>query len=399
MAAPASAVLPAVRADEGLDVAWDAAGLRQLLEGWSHPMLDRRSFLTIAGAALTQPAWHALDHPVPSLAAGRSSEARVEGRLLDLIEDIVAHAQRLDDQQGGGAADFVEAQFTHVAQLLRRASYDSRSGRRLAAAAAQLAQTAGFMAYDAGRDGAAQRWYLTGLRAAHAAGDPGLSASILGLMSNQAVTLGLRADATQLGSAAAESASHAPPIVQALLASRGSLAYAASGDLTGYRHALDRISSALGRAETAGEPAPRWAAYVSATELDAITGRGMVLLASQMPTRAPHLLAEAEQLLTARAHTDPDEVPQRSALRHSAWLALVHAQTGDLDQAVAAGRACLPRLRTVNSVRSARLLGRLRRELAPHASRSTAVRRLLSDLDAPLSPSATADSGSTRISG
>ncbi|MFB9321926.1 hypothetical protein ACFF2X_31270 [Cryptosporangium minutisporangium] len=237
------------------------------------------------------------------------------------------------------------------------------------------------MAYDAGHDGAAQRWYLTGLRAAHAAADPGLSASILGLMSNQAITLGALADATQLGSAASEAAAKSPPVVQALLAARVSLAHAASGDLTAHRYACDRMRGALKSAEVGGEPVPRWATYVTPTELDAIAGRGMVMLAGHVPgSRAKHLLIEAEQLLVGRARTGAGEVPQRSALRHGAWLALAHVRTGELDSAVAAGRQCLPRLRTVASVRSVRLLGRLRRELAPHARRSIEVSELLREL-------------------
>ncbi|MEU1813358.1 hypothetical protein [Micromonospora aurantiaca (nom. illeg.)] len=195
-------------------------------------MPTRRTIIAVTGAALTTPAWAALHQPVPNLAAAAGDGGPVSPPLLDMIDTVVAHAQQLDDNQGGAARGFVNDQFAAVARLLRRASYNPAAGRRLAAALAQLAQTAGFMAFDAGQDGAAQRWYLTALRAAHGAAEPGLTASILALMSNQAADRGHALDALQLAAAAQESAKTTPPAVRALVAARSSLAHAVAGDLT-----------------------------------------------------------------------------------------------------------------------------------------------------------------------
>jgi hypothetical protein len=135
-----------VPADEGLDVAWNEDGLLELLEGWSDPMVSRRSFLAVSGLALTGPAWQALDHPPPKWLAREGATARVSPPLLDLVEDIVARAQKIDDEQGSSAAVFVADQFASVGHLLRQGSYRGPDGRRLAAASAHLAQTAGIMA-------------------------------------------------------------------------------------------------------------------------------------------------------------------------------------------------------------------------------------------------------------
>ncbi|MDG4780053.1 hypothetical protein O7614_10415 [Micromonospora sp. WMMD961] len=334
--------------------------------------------IAVTGAALTAHAWSALHQPNPNLIAAAGDGGPVTPPLLDMIDTVVAHAQQLDDHQGGAAREFVSDQFSAVARLLRRASYNAEAGRRLASALAQLAQTAGFMAFDANEDGLAQRWYLTALRAAHAARDPGLAASILALMSNQAADRGHALDALQLASAAQESAAKTPPAVRSLVAARSSLAHAVAGDLTSFFHMRENTLALLGTAPDA--PLPRWASYIDRVELDAITGRGLVVLAERVPIQRPRLLRQAERLLYPRAHTSPTDSPQRSALRHGAWLSLAHNAAGDLDLAVSTARLALGRLPAVSSVRSVALLHRLHDELAPAAPRLLAVRDILREL-------------------
>ncbi|MCF3105373.1 hypothetical protein IPZ58_27835 [Streptomyces roseoverticillatus] len=342
-------------------------------------VIRRRTFAALTGAALTTPAWKLLDTPAPDLATSHAT-GRVREPVVRFVEETVAYAQQIDDQQGS-ALSFVADQFHAVAGILRRDSYDAPIGHRLAAAAAQLAQTAGFMAYESKHDGLAQRWYLTGLRAAHAAADRPLAASILSLMSNQAATLGKHCDALQLADAAQEAAADAPTTVQALIHARSGLAHAATGDVGGFRrtrdHALAQLDT-LTRQPT--EPGPRWAYYASPTELDAIAGRSLVVLARRIPALQDRLLAEAEDLLRARALED-DPAFQRSALRHSAWLALAHTQRGQIEQAVACGERALDRLPTVTSSRATGLLWRLRQDLEGPASRATAARPFVARLE------------------
>ncbi|MEV5750009.1 hypothetical protein AB0L00_19485 [Actinoallomurus sp. NPDC052308] len=349
----------------------------RLLEEWSNPMLTRRTFMVVSGTTLTRHAWQWSQAPVPVLASAAREGDRVTEPMLELVEDIVARCRRLDERHGAAGAAFVADQFACVSRLLRRSRYDARTGRRLTSALAQLAQTSGFMAFDSARDGEAQRWYLTGLRAAHAAGDRALAASILGLMSNQATEIGETGDALQLATAAQEAASQGSSTVRALIAARSGLASAAAGDLATFQ----RLRAQTLELHERGEAAPHWASYVTRTELDAIAGRGMVVLARRMPTHRGRLLAEAEELLRDRARTDPTGEPQRSAFRHGAWLGLAHAQAGDLDQALAAAHRSMNRLPGVTSARSVGLLQRLGGELAPHARRSPEVKSLLRDLE------------------
>jgi hypothetical protein len=366
---------PALRADHEMDLPWDGPGLLSLL---GEPVPTRRTVISVAGAALTSPAWAALQHPAPALLSAAANGGPVTPPLLRMIAAIVSEAQKLDDQQGGAARDYVGDQFSAVSRLLRRDSYDEPTGRRLAAALAQLAQTAGFMAYDAYDDGCAQRWYFTALRAAHAAGDPALKASILALMSNQAADQGHPLDAIQLASAAQEAAVGAPSAVRSLVATRSTLAYAAAGDLSGFSRMRDNTLQLLDTASD--DPAPTWVAYVDRVELDAITGRGLVVLAGQLPTQRRPLLRQAKHLLHARAHTAITEAPQRSALRHGAWLSLAHIADNELDLAVTSARAAINRLPAVSSVRSVALLHQVQDQLQPAAARSAAVRTLVNDL-------------------
>ncbi|WP_329431181.1 hypothetical protein OG339_47415 (plasmid) [Streptosporangium sp. NBC_01495] len=352
-----------------------------MLEEFEHDMLTRRKFFTVSGAALSAPAWQSTDIPAPPLATVVRDANTVSEPVLRLIEAIVTGAQQLDDQHGSAAATFVADQFGCVDHLLRRATYDAPSGRRLCAALAQLAQTAGFMAHESVHDGAAQRWYFAALHAAHSAGDRALIASIQALMSNQAVTLSAPGDALQLAAAAEEAARHSAPTVRALIAARGGLAYASAGDLSGFRRTRDHALAMLEHAGQYTGPTPRWATYVTRTELDAIAGRSLVLMARRVPgPRHQQLLRDAQDLLRERALA-PTRTEQRSALRHSAWLGLAYAHAGDLDQAVTAGHNALTLLPEVTSARCLALLGELRQELAPHARRAPAVGDLIAALN------------------
>ncbi|MEU8026355.1 hypothetical protein AB0B88_29540 [Micromonospora haikouensis] len=196
-------------------------------------------------------------------------------------------------------------------------------------------------------------------------------------LSHRSEVFGNALDAPQ-PAAAQESATTAPPAVRSLVAARSSLAHAVAGDLTSFHRTREDTLPLL---DTPPDmPLPRWTAYIDRIELDAITGRGLVVLAEQLPQQRHRLLRHAERLLHARANTSPDAPPQRSALRHGAWLSLAHHATGDLDLAVDAARLALRRLPAVSSARSVALLRRPHDELTPAGPRSPAVRDLLNDL-------------------
>ncbi len=335
-------------------------------------MLERRELAGLSGAAL---AWQVLDRPASALTrrSGRVSEP-----VVQFTEGIADQAQHLDDQEGSTAEMFVGDQFHAVARLLSRTGSGTTAGQRLATSLARLAQTAGFMAHESLKDTPAQRWYLIGLRAAHAAADRPLTASILGLMCNQAAARGETGESLQLAAAADEAASHAPAAVRALVKARTGLAYAAAGDLSAFRRTREHTLHLMNAAHAHCDPLPRWAYYITSTELNAIAGRSLVRLARRIPSRQHRLLDEAEHLLTGRAQSSDGS--RRSSVRHSTWLALAHTQAGNLDRAVDAGARALELLPAITSARITGLLARLRDDMS-RAPGPASVRSLVTQLD------------------
>lgn len=304
---------------------------------------------------------------------------RITPELTAAVTATVSRAQRLDDSQGGGAAlDYVTGQHQALARLIRQARYDQATGSTLLTLLAQLAQTAGFMAYDARDDTTARRWYQSGLDAADHAGDPLLISSILGLLSNQSASCGRTAEAAQLADAARRAAAAGPPIVRALAAARGNLAAAAAGDRAQFMRTLDDIAEHLD--QPVARPAPAWAYYVSPTELDAITGRGLVMLALGDPLRNHDLLDQAQPHLRPRVHSHEPSYG-RSELRHAAWLALAYLHTGRIEESITIGNQALQLLPHVNSARSHTLLRRFRTGLAEHRTPTPDARNLIHALD------------------
>lgn len=190
----------------GLDVpvTWSAPEAIRSLAATSHDASDDlRGFAGLRGGELARVAeqW--------SLAPPSGHTALVRG--APLVTDIVAW--RLDRQArllrllvgqlpARSLLDGATAQLRAIAGLLTGGSYTTTSAHRVFLVAADLAQLAGWAAFDAGCHFAAQRCYLAGLRAAHAAGEATLGGYLLICMAYQAIHLGDPAAAVRLAAAA-----------------------------------------------------------------------------------------------------------------------------------------------------------------------------------------------------
>jgi hypothetical protein len=84
-----------------------------------------------------------------------------------------------------------------LASSIRPPTVDA-TGRKLHSALAELGQLLGWVCYDTGQHGLAQRYCIAALRAAHAADDRPLGAHILGEMAYQAAHQGQPAEAVTL---------------------------------------------------------------------------------------------------------------------------------------------------------------------------------------------------------
>jgi hypothetical protein len=102
-----------------------------------------------------------------------------------------ASLKAIDDTHGGGVALPMAVEYLRgeVAPLLG-GRYGDAVGRALFSATAEFTLGVGWMAYDAGKHGLAQRYMAQALRISHAADDRAFGGRILAAMSHQALHLG-----------------------------------------------------------------------------------------------------------------------------------------------------------------------------------------------------------------
>jgi transcriptional regulator with XRE-family HTH domain len=278
---------------------------------------------------------------VRQLSAGR----RVGSELAQTVERRVIELRRLDDQLGGvDTLPLVERELAAVEHVLNEASYTEETGRRLLRAVGELAQVAGWVASDAGQYARAQRHYLRGVRAAHAAGARLIAANLLSSLAYQVANVGPPRDAALLTATAVRGAEAATGRVRALLLERVAWAYARVGDATEADRVLAEVDEAF---ETATDEEPDWVYWLDRGEIDIMAGRVNVEL--RRPLRAVPLLS------TAIASYDTNRA--REIGLYETWLAESYIQANELDAAVATLRSAEVK---ATQVHSARLMARVR---------------------------------------
>lgn len=372
-------------ASAGLDGPWSFADTMQVAEDWLlGGLVDRRLFLSVSGAALAGAVRVYLSAQAGPASIGVPT-ASADDPLVDQIEASIPALQALDDEHGGAAGlTYVGAQVRTTLLLLRDGGHTDRTTRRLLVVLADLAQLAGWKSLDAARPGLAQRYYFTGLRAAHDAGYRSMEAHILADLAFQSASVGDSSDGVMLGEAARRTAEHSTGNVQASVQSRLAYAYAAAGRVDDCERTWAAAHAQLASGRREGEP--DWMYYLTPNHLDCQAGYAMIragrhLLASGSAARGRATLRKGEALLRTGAHARPVDAPnQRRALYEGAWLALGYTAHRKLDEACAVTRMALPRLEAVRSPRSTALLRELAGELRKR-KRNQTVSELLPDLD------------------
>jgi hypothetical protein len=238
--------------------------------------------------------------------------------------------------------------------------------RRLHAALAELAQIAGFAAFDLDDQVLAQKFYLTGLRAAHAADDRPLGANILKFMAGQAAETGRPHDAVMLAdSALAGTRGHLSAAQEALLHTWRGYAYAIMNDEPACEAAVSRARHAADR--MADEDRPPWLYWVRPADIDAHAGDSMIELGRL--DRAQALLRDGIAALPADRHLGDQQL-------YLVRLATAQARSGEADGAVETADGVLALAGRRTSPRSRDRIRDLHRELRPYAGQAP-VRDLL----------------------
>lgn len=363
-------------ATAGLQTPWTVAGtLRALQAVTDAGPVDRRHFLLLTGASITAPAHEWLiAHPAGHIT--RAAGTHVPAGVVDHLDQITAQLRHMDDLIGGGQLlHLVHEHLRYVTSLLRERRYEDTVGRRLHATAGEILRLAGFVAFDDGQHGRAQRYWVAGLRAAHTAGDRALGANILGFMSCQAKDLNGGREAALLADTARSGYPGSSGKVTAILALRAAEASANDQSATrarrtaDTRRAIDTALDALtnGSPPSSGDPA--WSYWMDPAQTHAQAGYCHLRIGEH--TQARYHLRRAIHL--------QDTVYSREGALRQILLATTYLQQKrpDIDSALAhAGLAIDVLDGQVDSARCRGHVSRVTESLAPYR-RSSGVREFL----------------------
>ncbi len=343
-------------ADAGLALPWTVPGALTAISRVTGQVDLGTVFLPASGAALTASALDWLTaEPAGDPAGTTGLHVGIE-QAAD-IEDITARLRRIYARHGSGPVlPLAQAHARYLTGILRGNSCTAAVGARLHAACAELHHQIGWLSHDAGHPAHAQRHWLAGLRASHAASDRACGAGILASMSALASAVGQPDQAIALARAAQHGYPAASPRAAAVISFATAHAYASAGDAAGCRIATGAARDALARARPA-IPEPGWAAWLDDAGAKALAGTARLYLRDWAQAQA-HLTAALRDL-------DPVGRACDTAVTY-ARLALAHAGQQQPEPAChAANHAAAILTRTVDSARCASYLRQLHDALRP----------------------------------
>jgi len=340
-----------------LPASW-ADGVRGVTGLWRADV-ERREFVTgtafgVAAYASAGLRWLTWPGTGPAVRAGR----RIGREEIDGLREISRTYRQLDNRLGGGQLRVTMVQLLdrQVTPLLAEAAFTEDTGRELAAVAAELAQLAGWMAYDAEQHGLAQRYLIQALGLARIAQDDALGAEILAAMSQQAVYVARpdqAIDLARVAQAAARTAGSAVLLAECHVAEAHG--HAARNDARACALALGHADRAFGQARPGEEPA--WLAYFDEA-----------YLAARMAHCFRDLGQGAQAARFARRSLDMNRAYVRGRAFNLALLGTALAQQGQVEEACAAGTKAIGIAAGLRSRRSVRYVLDLRRRLSAYAA-------------------------------
>jgi hypothetical protein len=320
--------------------------------------VKRRVFLALTGPALTAPAHQWLVHEPEPLVSGLAGH-RISAGLVDRLPAMIAELRGMDDLAGGGdVLSLAQYHFGWVAGLLDEASYDDATGRKLHVALAELGQLVGWVCYDTGQHGLAQRYHISALRAAHIADDRRLGAHILGSMANQAACQGNPTEAvTFIDTAVAGTRGRQTPTLLAELDIRKAYAYASLNDASACTAAISRARTHVEQGVTDDDPPYLY--WVRPAEIT--TGAGYSLLQLGQAGKAAALIELGINLF--------DTPFDRDRQIYLTYLIEALARPGkqrDLEAAAGKGIEAIHLAERLSSARSVERIRDLTRLMKPH---------------------------------
>lgn len=339
--------------------------------------VQRRQFLKTASVGAT-----AIGASLLGATPGAAAPPKARSTDVEIVRDMTATFRRLDNRFGGGhsrATTTITNYLTStVTPMLNDSGRSAAARDELFAAAAELHQVAGWIAYDVGNAAEGQRHLRDALKLSQDAGDDALEAEMLAAMSHHAAF-------TAASHPAALKAARDTAVDMALAARRTakrsglSALRAEAAVLEAHGHALKRNTSAcfdaLNEAERAFEQfspnsGPAWLLYFDGAYLAAKFAHTFRELGHPV---------EAERF--ARRSLEMSDGYDRGRLFNTALLASTLADQGRVDEACAEATAAVGMSQHVRSVRGGAYLADVGRRLAPYRS-DRRVRTLYAQMNA-----------------
>jgi hypothetical protein len=317
--------------------------------------VDRRNFLAaapfaaVAGIGPSRD-WllSTFDQPAPG--------PRVRLEDVSAVRNMFGVFQEMDIFQGGGSGRLALAAYmnAHVFPLLRR-THSEQVRRVLCEAAAEQTYLLGWMAYDNGEHGTAQRYLIQSLRLAEESHNPALGAHVLAGMADQATLLGHPEEGRRLAQAGRAGLSRsASPACLADLWALEARAWAKLGDKRSAASAVANSESTYENVRLAEEQ--QWAAFIDPAYLHGEHANTFGDLG-----QADHAREHAQRSIE---HARQQRRARRGAMSQAA-LAVSHLQRSDLEAAHAAGLRTLSLSRQVKSSRTIEAVRDLGQRMRP----------------------------------
>jgi hypothetical protein len=345
--------------------------------------VERRRFLqdsALAASAFSAVALQWLVAPRPPAPSGQGGR-KIGASDVAALRHTAQTFREMDNRLGGGRVRGAVLQYltADVTPMLAYGQFSATMGRRLAGAAAELAQLAGWMAYDTGLHGHAQRYLTLALSFARHAADDGLGAEILAAQAHQAVYLARPAEAVDLARAAQVTARRAGlPTLVAECCVMEAHGHAAANDARACARALSAAESAFDASQRHNDPG--WLRYFDEA-----------YLAARMAHCFRDLGEPRHAERYARRSLNMDGRFVRGKVFNLSLLATALAEQDDIEQACLVGGLAVDLAAGLRSTRSIRYVRDLQHALRPAAG-TRAVRELTARVAQRL-PAASAHAG------
>ncbi|WP_433758139.1 hypothetical protein [Nocardia sp. CA-135398] len=275
------------------------------------------------------------------------------------IRDMFSLFQELDVMRGGGhaRAALVSYMNSTVIPLIRR-QHEPDVQAALYDAAAEQAYLIGWMAYDDGEHGLAQRYLIQALRLSQAAENRVLGAHVLAGMSDQANLLGHTYEAVALARAGLHGITpHDSAACYADLSILEARALSSLGDASAATKALTRAENTFGTIDHDNEP--EWARFID---------RAYFFGEAANCFRDLKQPAEIDRFAALSIRECQEQRRARRGSLSQAAVAMAHIQRNDIEAAASRAKVVVQLTASVNSSRSLEAVSDLQRSLKPYSS-------------------------------